>query len=144
MTTALIVAGAVLSGILYRMGGSAAYPKIWRRLGCSLVTNGLLVHMFGFDWLVFVLGTAILYGALTTYHDYLQPNGEDNFYVTGLVYGVALLPWLWMDGSIWTALLLRSVVLAIATGLWSYSQWEVVKEEFGRGFLLVISLLFLT
>ena len=81
----------------------------------------------------------LLYGALTTYHDYLVPDGSENWLcwlMTGTIYGLALLPFL----AVWKLVLIRAAILGLLTMLWSERESNAVREELGRGFLLCITI----
>jgi len=140
MTIFFVVALAILTAILYRMGGSDEYPKAVRRFGCPItVLASLYILGIHGPWWAYLVSYLALYGALTTYHDYLTDDGSENWIcwlMTGLVYGLAMFPFF----ALWKMVLARSLVLAVFTCIWSEGQSDPVWEELGRGFLLGITI----
>lgn len=133
----VVVAGSILSAILYRMGGSSAWNKKWRDLGvpaCAVLTTAVLFD--GFSWWD-VLHFGLLFAALTTYFDVI--TGEDNFFLHGLACGVAAFPIVIPCGN-WWAFALRAVVLSLLCGIWSAWIKNAVWEESGRGALIIATL----
>ena len=141
MTNILLL--SCLSGIFYSMGGTGGGKwwgnRYWRRAGCPilLMVGLLFVNVPISLWWILVLGLS--YASITTYHDYLVPDGSENWLcwlVTGFTYGCTLLPFVF----IWKLVLLRAVVLGITTMAWSEAiSWDRL-EEFGRGFLYIFTL----
>jgi hypothetical protein len=138
-----------LSGFLYTLSGKGGFKdaKAIRRFGCPLLIYGYLwlirpslgLHGAIFGVFAYVL-TAL---ALSTYHDYLSPDGTSEnwlcWLMTGLCYGLAAFPLFWA-GIHWYMIGIRAVVLAILTMVWSEKiGWDRL-EEFGRGALLIITL----
>lgn len=134
-----------LSAFLYRLGGKGGFPnaKLIRRLGCALITLILWIVLYGFKmghiW-AYLGFLALNYAALSTYHDY---TGFDNFWLTGLCYGLSALPITLITGH-WLGFGIRSVALAITIGLWSDKIGDATTEELGRGFLYTATILLLT
>ena len=129
-----------LAGLLYYWGGEG--PKWIRRFGIP----PLLFFVLPFHWTL-IPSAFFLYGALTTYHDYLASDySSENWLcwlMTGFCYGLALFPYAWgMD--LWVGFWIRCVVLALLTMAWSEFWGDVRIESGGRGFLICITLLFLT
>jgi len=139
---------SLLSGILYRFGGSGKRGNsldflrdtITRDLGCPTCATGLLlifwqpVNLQG--WLMVLLSFLALFGALTTYWD--SVFGYDNFYAHGFMLGLAAFPLYWV-GIPWWTIAIRCIVLTLGIGLWSkWTHWDIL-EEFGRGFILTVS-----
>ncbi len=127
----------VLSGILYRMGGSDKYDTKWRDAGCPLVFLAAVWLLDGISfsyWWTYLLFFGASWGMLTTYWDKLF--GYDNYYVHGLGCGLAglflipVIPW-WI-------LVARIVICSVGMGLWSNSTTYDVKEEVGRGVLFIL------
>lgn len=140
-----IIGLSCLSGFFYRAGGTGGKwylnTKV-RDLGCPLATySALLLFWYPanwFGWLMLFLAFGLTFGALTTYFDWLF--GYDNFYMHGFILGLAALPLAWV-GITWWIILIRAILLGIAIGMWSkLIKWDVI-EEWGRGFLLTISIL---
>lgn len=143
------------SAFLYRIGGSSKedakkhfpwYPS-WavntkaRDLGCPAFTLlGVLAVGITASWWVHALAFVLMFGAMCTYWDSLL--GEDNFYVHGLAIGFAYLVYA-IAGSIgWLPFVMRTITLALFMGIWcGYFKNDFV-EEYGRGGILPITLLF--
>ena len=135
----LILLGlSIGSGALGRCGGAEGHSKLWRRIGCSIIAVVAFCIVFGFQmkfWWVYLIMFGLHWGAFSTYHDYLS---EDNFWVSGFVVGLALLPSLFIGHFLWF-ILIRSFVLAVIWGcLNKYLPQRVfiwrkdVAEEFLR------------
>jgi len=133
---AVIVGMAVCSGVTYRMGGSAHFNKLYRRIGCSLVVVLTLWLIRGWTWwYIPCFGLNWLF--LSTYHDYV---GHDNFWLSGFGVGIALLPLLLAGYSGWIWVLSRSLVLGLLWGLYSAFVRNAVVEEIGRGAAVILTL----
>jgi hypothetical protein len=142
--------------MLYRMGGAGPadlqsewgwvptfirkFPKK-RDAGCgACVIAGLLIVGTTAPWWALFLAWGCMWGALSTYHDYI--TGDDNHYLHGLVIGLAvLLPLIWFGQGI--ALGIYAVALAVTMGLWSGFVGNATWEELGRGFLMPSTLMIL-
>jgi hypothetical protein len=159
-----IVLLSIVSGVGYRCGGYGnegriKYPNLptWffdtkaRDIlcaFCAVIAYGLLQTPFSFFadfiWLAYLFSFLLTFGALTTYWDFIFI--KDNYWVHGFMIGLAFFPLAIVTGD-WIVLAIRSLVLAVGMGLWSlYNKpigpWgEDETEEFGRGFLIPISLL---
>lgn len=140
----IILVGAIISGILYRCGGKGKpYHTLYRDAGCP-ITMLLVMYLLG-KWHISLLVCAfLLYGALTTYWDFLF-NNKDNFYMHGFMCGLAMLP-LIFNGVAWWLIFLRAIVLALGMGLLNkyankyYWKHTDIKEEVGRGSFLILTL----
>lgn len=66
-------------------------------------------------------------------------NGKDNFFMHGFMCGLALFPVIFITGS-WVGFIVRSFVLALLMGGWSRLIGNDTAEEFGRGFVLPITI----
>jgi hypothetical protein len=137
---------SIISGVLYRMGGKGKpYNTKYRDLGCPLIAIITLWFLVGFQlsyWWVYLLIFGLMFGALTTYWDFLF--GFDNYWFHGFMVGLSIFPLFWI-GIHWWAILIYSISLAVSMGIWSkLISWDVA-EEFGRGFFitLLLSTLFL-
>lgn len=135
---------AILSGILYRLGGKKGYNTKIRDLGCPLITLVALWFLAGFKfpyWWAYFLTYGLTFAALTTYYDSIF--GYDNFYVHGLGIGLASLLLIYLD---WRLIFLRAVILMLGIGLLNKyaNKWKLPHsdfiEEFGRGALIIITL----
>ena len=146
--TLWILGLSILSGALYHISGKGGFKgaKLLRRLLCPLLALGLFFtlktpqirHIWAY--LAFLV---LNYGALSTYHDYLAPDGSSENWIcwimTGLCYGLAALPLIWC-GVHWYLIIARAVILAI-TIMWLRERTgKVFKEEFFSGLLYTASL----
>lgn len=143
-----VIGISILSGACYRAGGSAKKGN-WldfmrnskvRDIGCSLLSLGLFIGQKGANWgyfWLYVIAFGLSWGFLTTYWDFI--TGKDNFYLHGLFCGLAFIPLHWI-GLSWGVIGIRAIVCAILMGLWSAWQGNDIKEEFGRGFILTVTL----
>ena len=132
---------SIFSGILYHISGRGGFPnaKLFRRVLCPLLALGLFIYLKGITlgfWWAYGLFLAFNYGALSTYHDY---TGKDNFYLTGLFYGLAALP-IAIGTMAWAGFIIRSVVLAGLIGYLRERTGKVAVEEIGSGFLYCASM----
>jgi len=135
---------SIMSGLAYRAGGSDKFPKWVRRIGCSLCFVALMGLYGAFvsiaTSLAIVLSMLMLYGCLTTYW-----KGEAidvmwfHWIMTGFMYGFAAIPYAWVTGK-WLGFWIRCVVLALFTVIWSEYNTDVVKEEVGRGSMLIATM----
>lgn len=134
---------AFFAGILYHLGGQGR--KIIRRAGLPVFSYipGLLLILGAKGWPLYILSAGLLAFALTTYHDYLSPDGKREnwlcWLITGLVYGLAALPLIWA-GVHWYAIIGRSIVLGGLTMWVSERSGKVLTEEFWRGALIILTL----
>lgn len=155
MNIVYIILLSIVSAILYRLGGASEedqdkeFPWIprWfknlqkkRDVGCTLCTLGsvaiLGIHA---QWWVWVLCFGMMWGALSTYWDFLF--GFDNHWFHGFMCGVALVLFGMTAGWLWVGL--RCLALAILMGGWSALVGNAKWEEMGRGFVLPITILML-
>ena len=131
------------SAILYWLGGRNWANKAFRRFGCPLVIYGylwLISPYKNLKWAIFAPIAYILTAlALSTYHDYLAPDGSSEnwlcWLVTGFVYGLAAFPFIWCGVSM-VAIVIRTIVLGLLTMGWSLIWQDVNTEESGRGAIL--------
>ena len=140
MNPIIIIAGlalAVVSAILYRMGGAAGYNTKWRDLGCPLVAvaSALVIGMC--HWSL-VISFGVMFGAMTTYW---KRKGQDahwyHWWTTGLIYAVAFLPPAYFLSRI-EAFVYYAIFVSTVTTVWSVLMSNVVWEECGRGAILII------
>lgn len=130
----LSIAGAYL----YRRGGTSA-GTLWRDLGMPCC---MLAYFFGvgkMDWPLFWC-FGLMFAAQTSY---FKPKGTDakwlNWLAVGLVFSFAMLPYAWDTGH-WGGFIIRLPVVTIFTILWSEFWGNATVEEFGRGFIQIITL----
>ena len=150
MTLVWLILLSILSGVLYRLGGwggegRAKFPNLpeWlfdtkaRDIGCAIVSFGaVLVVGIHAPWWIHLISFLILFGVLTTYWDFLF--GFDNFWFHGFACGAAYLPYAFYGEPV--SMISRTFILAILMGAWSLAVGNDVLEEFGRGFVLPITL----
>jgi hypothetical protein len=95
-----------------------------------------------------LLASAVLSGVLsTTYFARLNPligkpkedKGWWNWMLVGIALSLAILPLHWAFGH-WLGFAIRSIVLTAGITAWSQFQGNAVKEELGRGFLVIFTL----
>jgi hypothetical protein len=91
--------------------------------------------LIGWSWLL-VPTYALLGGAFSTYWDWLF-KGEDNFWFSGFMVGLALFPLIFC-GFIWWVILIRAIVLSIAWGVICSLSDNDFTEEYVRGASAVI------
>jgi hypothetical protein len=143
-----VIGLSILSGICYRLGGSAkkgnwldfARNSKTRDVGCSLLSLGLFIGQKGVNlsfWWLYAIAFGASWGFLTTYWDFI--TGEDNFYLHGLFCGLAFIPLHWV-GLSWWVIGIRAIACAVLMGIWSALIGWDIAEEFGRGFILTISI----
>jgi len=140
---------SVVSACFYRMGGCGpadlqkewgwlpkfitAFPKK-RDVVCPIVTlGGAYLAGISAPWWMWVLWFGLMWGALSTYWDFLF-HDHDNHYMHGFMIGVALLPLCSL--AMLVPLLVIPVVLGVLMGLWSGFLGNATWEELGRGFLM--------
>jgi hypothetical protein len=137
-----VIIGAIASAITYRMGGSDKYNPKWRDWGCSLlVLLALYVQGHQVNVYVYLVSFLLLWGALSSYWRWVNKT-EDvealNWFLHGLGIGLAMLPF-FQYVHIWN-ILVRAVVLGITMMAWSEANDNAVKEELGRGALIILTL----
>ena len=146
MTILCIVILSIIAGYLYRLGGSGK-GTLWRDLGvpvCMALSMFLLGH---FHWTL-ILCFGLLFASLTTYNKwagYLLNRPDKNtvywesWSITGLFYGLTMLPYVIYDGN-WIGFGIRASVLALFTCIWSELIGKDWLEEGGRGFAIIATL----
>lgn len=133
----ILLLACIVSGILYRMGGSDKYDTLWRDLGCPGVMLVLVYSLFGFDlskWWAYLLFFGLSWGALSTYLDSIF--GYDNFYAHGFLCGLAGASLLCCVSG-WI-LLVRLIICTFGMGWWSKGNRSAVLKEFGRGVFFIL------
>ena len=141
---------AFLGGVLYRLGGAAKTDNWYsflqqtktRDFGVPLLCLVVLWIWNGFDihhWWAYVLTFGLSFGAMTTYW---KKKGENakwyNWALVGLGISLGFLPFAVSSGE-WLGFFLRTIVLTTCSALWSVLIANAVIEEFGRGFLSVVT-----
>jgi len=133
-----ILISSILNAALYRLAGEGGFDnaKLIRRLGCSLVTVGTLFLMgLSAPWWCWVT-SIFLMSILNSYFDFI--DGTDNYYLHGLVQGLAILPF--MVVIPWWLIVARAIVMGLFMGLWCKYFMNVWVEELGRGASLSFTL----
>jgi len=139
---------SILSAALYHIAGKGGFrnAKLLRRLGCSIIALSLYLTLAGFKlghiwaYMVFV---GLNYGALSTYHDYLAPDGTSENWVcwlmTGFCYGISAFPICIVSGK-WIGFAIRTIILTIGV-MWIRERTRKVEiEELGSGGLYALTL----
>ena len=144
MTLVLVtLVGAVLCGVLYRMGGSDTYGTKWRDFGVPTVVTPILGAWTQWHWSL-ALCWLLLFASLTTY---FKRKGSEarwwNWALVGLAVGLSTFPLALATGE-WLPLALRCALLAVLVPVWSCLVGNAVVEELGRGFLIGVTLLVLS
>lgn len=142
---------AILGGFLYRMGGSGNYPRYFRELGQGIcvvlvmlligLNHWSLILCFGFAWVE------------STYFKRKNTDAMQwNWLLVGLVFGLIPLPYCIATNSHWTGFFIRIFFCSSFTVFWQewlseivsgwfYKTWHKdVTDEFGRGFINIITL----
>lgn len=141
-----VVLLSVISGILYRIGGTK-HGTLWRDLGVPAVMIAAMFVLGHWHWTL-VLCFGLLWASLTTYNKWVgyffnRPDKHtvywESWLVTGLFYGLAMLPYVIYDGN-WIGFLLRTSILALFVCLWSELIGKDWLEEGGRGFAIIATL----
>ena len=120
------------------MGGyGKPFNTKFRDFGVPLV---MLWQMWGtWNWGLPV-SIVLLFGAMTTY--WTPKKQADvawwNWALTGFGYSIAWLPFCWINASL-PGLLWYTIIVTIATAVWSeLVSWDDA-EEFGRGAIVVLA-----
>lgn len=139
----IVITYSIISGILYRWGGSEGWNTKVRDFGVPLVATLFLLYTHDFSYIPYILTFLLTFLSLTTYYD--EVFGYDNLYAHGLMVGLASLPLAWV-GVAWWLIVARAFFLGLFMGLLNRyaNKWQVphsdIVEEFGRGFLIVATL----
>ena len=150
METLIVIGSSILSGILYRMGGSDRFNTKWRDLGVSFCVTALLLlfrRRFDILWCLMVLTSFLaIFGALTTY--FKKKDSDANWrtwMITGFMYGASAAP-LFFSGVHWYAIIARVIILTMLIPLWATRMNRKIGifpedqvNEFGRGFLITVT-----
>lgn len=151
MLVLALISLSIVSGILYRMGGSDDYSTKFRDFGvpsiCAttffLITNAFNTS-FIWHYLIFWL---LCFGSLTTY---FKKEGVPakwwNWMFCGIAWGLAAIPLAFVTKS-WIGFAYRLILLTIWTPIWCIKfnkpLWKfqsVVVNEFGRGLFINASI----
>lgn len=134
-----ILAGSLLSGIAYYLGGETGYDTKIRDIGVPIIMLGTMYYIHLFHWSLLICAI-LLFGVLTTYW---KKKGTDanwfNWLCTGLGYSLAMLPYAYFTGC-WIAFTIRTILLTFLTMWWSEKFSNVMIEAGGRGVLVILTL----
>ena len=141
----------ILSGICYSLGGSGKQGKWYdfllntktRDFGVPLVMIAAMSVLGWWHWTL-VPSALLLFAALTTYWKKKGTNALWwNWYLTGMGYCLAMIPFLFDHWSIHLeGFLARLLILPLLTMAWSEYVSDPFWEQFGRGVLIILTLLF--
>jgi len=132
-----IIGLSILSGILYRMGGTGGGPWYFntkmRDFGCPAVCMGgmFLMYHTTLPWWSHVFAFGLLFAALTTYWDFMFKN-VDNHWMHGFMCGLSYFPYAIATMG-WVGFGVRCIAVAILMGLVSVLSENDIVEEVGRG-----------
>lgn len=147
----------IASAYLYRWGGMGSkeftkkfpnlplflHEKLTRRLGCMLVAClWLWLNLSRLNIVAFILSAGLMFGALTSYNDWLNNGKEDwkCWLMTGACYSLALLPLAITGGISWLGLSLRTIILSLTVMTVSELSGNADVEEYGRGGLFLATM----
>lgn len=146
MNILAVVGLAIIAAGAYRLGGTSAGTK-WRDLGVPAIMVAAMLALGHWHWTL-ILCFVALFGALTTYNKWVsyffnRPDKHtvyaESWLITGLFYGLAMLPYVIYDGN-WAGFAIRTSVLALFTCVWSELIGKDWLEEGGRGFAIIATL----
>lgn len=145
---------SIITGVFYRMGGSGNYPRYFRELS-ACVTMILAMVILGHIHWTLIPCAGLLYGLETTYFKSKNSDAKWwNWLLVGIAFSIAMLP-LVIAQHLWIGFGIRTVFCTGMVVLWQefLSQQVVnichktlnkdITDEFGRGFLVIITLPFL-
>ena len=140
---------AAIGTLLYHIAGKGGFKnaKLLRRLGCPLMAlGGVYLPWVSWNWGLLWAIPAFLglsWGAMSTYHDYLAPDGSSEnwlcWLMTGFCYGLSALPLVILSGH-WVTFAIRTVILAAGIMLIRETTGKVEIEELGSGGLYEITM----
>lgn len=137
---------SAISAVFYRAGGNGS-GTLWRDIGVPVCMVLAMIVTGHWHWTLLIC-FILLWASLTTYNKWVGYffNRSDkstvyweSWLVTGLFYGLAMLPYVIYDGN-WIGFGLRASILALFTCLWSESIGKDWLEEGGRGFAIIATL----
>jgi hypothetical protein len=92
---------------------------------------------WGFLWAIPAF-LGLSYGAMSTYHDYLAPDGDSENWVcwlmTGFCYGISAFPLCIVSGK-WIGFAIRTIILTLGVMLVREKSGSSAVEELGSGLL---------
>jgi hypothetical protein len=154
MSILLLFLLSILSGFLYRIGGSdlkVPFKTKFRDLGvplCGLVCLLNLLPNTSTMWLsVALVGYFILsFGSMTTYWDKWGTDDVEwyEWALTGLCYGLASFPIAIYTGQ-WIGFVIRAIILMVFMPFSNKLQFKILSDgtdgvEGSRGFMFVLTM----
>ena len=123
----IIILLTIVCCVLYRSGGiGKPFDTKFRDLGCPTAQTLALIVLGFHNPLALFFSFGITFGALTTYWDFI--NEEDNFWLHGLFVGLAAFPVAIVTGH-WWMFIVRALIIAIWSGVWSMIwKWDDAEE----------------
>lgn len=132
MSLILFFVATALCAILGRMGGAKGYNTKFRDMGCPFVAMAYAFILGCHSWWL-VLSFGLMFGALTTYWDFLF--GYDNYWFHGFVIGLAIAPISAVTGH-WLPFLGVVGLTTLWMGFWSkVIRWDVWEEMVRYGII---------
>jgi hypothetical protein len=140
MKILLLIIVAIISAVLYRMGGyGKPFNTKFRDFGCPLCFIGaslLWWHPIDLQgWLIYIPVFGLMFACMCTYWDKIFRY--DNFWFTCFMYGIATFPLYWA-GLHWYSILIYAVANAVIGGGISVATKIDWLEEGARGASLII------
>jgi len=143
--------GTILSAILYRLGGAGfgSWIRDWLIPVVAVTWMHLTYNPLPPDVVLwkFIVASIFMYGAmggaLTTYWDKLW--GWDNFWMHGVMIGVADVLYVWVGVISWKAFIVRVMVLGTFMGFLNFflEKYKVKYRDYidegGRGSSIIFS-----
>lgn len=136
---------SIQSMLCYRLGGMSREQKHWlpvwmrhswvRDWLCPLCILAPFMAVLGASWW-FLLAYLLSVASLSTYWDFFFGD-IDNFYFSGCMLGVALLPLAFCGLPVWV-IVARALVLGIAWGIICDRSGNDFVEEYSRGLTAVL------
>ena len=143
MKIIILIALSIISGILYRMGGTNK-GTLWRDIGCSLITLATCLVLglktsLRVSTIAYLLTFGLSWGALASYWKSGQDMKFRHWCFHGIGLALALLPVVYITGH-WWGFILRLFILPPLIAGWSGIIGDVNLEEGGRGFLIIATM----
>ena len=141
----IIITLSIISGVFYKLGGTGG--AWWKNTKArdfgvpAMAVTLLLLLGASAPWWIFFLLFGCMFGSLTTYCKFGgQENVEwFNWCFTGILYGIAALPFAWFSGN-WIGFAIRTVVLGFSIMFVSEKFDNVFWEEGSRGILFTATI----
>lgn len=137
---AWLVGLSSVCGLLYRLGGWDKGNRLFRILGCPLITLAYLIILSGLNlalWWAYLLVFGLTAGAISAYWGLDEQKW--GYWAHGLGLSLAMLPFAYATGH-WIGFIIRSFILTAGITIWSEFTSIDTIEEGGRGFLITATL----